>query len=150
MIADCACGHDHNRNPTHPCANPACGCHTYRPGRVVLSEEIVMSELEDVETSTPTPVVDQEVVVSSLEFGPDGVQVAYMVMPDDVRADGRLVSSHMMAISDLHPEVGDDVVLLREAAERLVKNALVEWPDAEIVVPDADDEDEDDDEGMGG
>lgn len=90
-----------------------------------------------------------EVVVSSLEFSEEGVQVQYMTVPDDIRDDGRLVSSHMIAISVRQDEVGDDVTLLREAAERLVQNALTEFEDSEIVEPSADVEDEDDDRGMG-
>lgn len=91
-----------------------------------------------------------EIVVSSVEFTGDGVQVSYMTIPDDLRDDMRLVASHMIAISTAQDEVGDDVVLLREAAERLVRNALAEWVDAEIVEQQVDDEvDDDDDRGMG-
>lgn len=91
-----------------------------------------------------------EYVVSSLEFSEEGVQITYMQIPDDLRDDGRLVASHMIAISVRQDEVGDDVVLLREAAERLVGNALTEFADAEIVTPPADTtDDEDDDRGMG-
>lgn len=93
-----------------------------------------------------------EVVVSSMEFSEEGVQIAYMVVPDDIRDDGRLVVSRMIAISARQDEVGDDVVLLREAAERLVRVATTEFDDAEIVEPLADtdgEEDEDESRGMG-
>lgn len=102
----------------------------------------------------------QEFVVSSIGFDEQGIELAYMVLPDDVRSEGNLVVSRSISISyGMGESLGAAATDLREAAHALaeklhaVKGALpVYEPPAQerlALFPGDDDDDDDDDVGMG-
>lgn len=99
----------------------------------------------------------REIVVSGVQFSEDGVDIQYMVIPDDVRSAGHVVMNRSAAIayatpgalgsstSDLRTSVHDLVSLLLESLDELP----VYEPPAEERLVFRPDQDDDDDVGMG-
>lgn len=82
-----------------------------------------------------------EVVVASVMFSPEGVEVTFMVLPGDVRNEGLLVSSRMLAVARSHPSYVDEVAELERAAVALVEDVLEDWAGAPVAqAPDEVDE----------
>lgn len=66
----------------------------------------------------------REIVVSSIGFDEHGLEVAYMVLPDDVRSEGHLVLSRSLAISFQGPDgLGSLAVDLQGTVVDLVAKA---------------------------
>jgi hypothetical protein len=84
-----------------------------------------------------------EFIVSSVSFTPDGLELAFMELPTDVRNEGRLVRTRSYLVSAEHPAYADEVAQLRELAEALVRDVDEDWDDAPVYDP----ADEADDEG---
>jgi hypothetical protein len=88
-----------------------------------------------------------DVVVSTVSFSPDGLDVQFMVLPDDVRSGGALIASRSYSIAARHPEYGDDVQDITRAITELVEEVHAGFADEPIAQPEPDTDD--DDAGMG-
>lgn len=88
-----------------------------------------------------------EVVVSGIAFSSDGVEVSFMVLPDDVRSDGQLIASRTYAIARTHPTHGEDVRDITTAVTELIEDVHAGFASEPLTTVI---EDEDDLEGMGG
>lgn len=103
----------------------------------------------------------REVIAQSLAISEDGVELSFMVVPDDVRSGGMVVSSRSVAIAFTSPAgLGEAAVDLRTAVdalaslflEKLEELAPYEAPKSEALgysSPAPDDEGDEDDLGMG-
>lgn len=103
----------------------------------------------------------REVVVSGIQFSEDGVDVQFMVIPDDVRSQGHVVMNRSAAIAYATPgPLGSSTSDLRTSVEALASLLLEQLEDLPVYEPPAeerlgytgievDDDDEDDDVGMG-
>lgn len=102
----------------------------------------------------------REYVVSSVGLSPDGIELNYMVLPEDVRSGGEVVSARSVSIAFTSPAgLGAAATDLRTSVEGLV--ALLESSMANLPVyeppaqerlsfPDMPaDDDDDEDIGMG-
>lgn len=87
-----------------------------------------------------------EVVVSSVVFSPDGIEVAFMVLPEDVRSDGLLVATRSYSIAAAHPTHGEEVQDITRQLIELVEDVHRGFPDEPLSTGH---EDEDELEGMG-
>lgn len=87
-------------------------------------------------------------VVSSVVFSEDGVELAFMAMPGDVRNEGLLLSSRVLAVARSHPSYTDEIEELESAARALVADVLEDWDDAPVGFA-GPEEDVDEDAGMG-
>lgn len=88
-----------------------------------------------------------EVVVSGVAFSSDGVEVSFMVLPDDVRSDGQLIATRTYAIARHHPAYGEEVRDITQALTELIEDVhggFASEPLTTVI------EDEDELEGMGG
>jgi hypothetical protein len=87
-----------------------------------------------------------EYVISSVMFSHDSIEIAFMVLPDDVRSDGQLVATRSYAIARSHPTHGEDVRDITESIVDLIEDVHRGFSNEPLTtVPD----DEDDLEGMG-
>lgn len=101
----------------------------------------------------------REVVVSSIGFDEQGIELAYMVLPDDVRSEGHLVVSRSVSISFQGPDgLGALAVDLQNSAVDLAGKLhdlmdtlpVYEPPAAErMTLPFDPNDDDDEDVGMG-
>lgn len=98
----------------------------------------------------------REVIVSSAAFSEDGVELAYMVVPEDVRSEGHVVLSRTAAISYEAPgALGAGATDLRTAVVALAEQLLAQLPELPEYQPPAaeplafDVGDDDEDVGMG-
>lgn len=85
-------------------------------------------------------------IASSVMFSPEGIEVTFMRMPDDVRCDGSLVATRSYAISAGHPRFGEDVQDITRAVHELLEDVHVAFDDEPITTLDPDEADL---EGMG-
>jgi len=94
----------------------------------------------------------REVVVSSIGFDEQGIELAYMVLPDDVRSEGHLVLSRSISISFKAPsglggmalDLQNSAVDLAGKLHDLLDSLPVYEPpavDRMVLPPDDDDED---------
>lgn len=99
----------------------------------------------------------REVVVNSVAFSDDGVDLQFLVLPDDVRSQGHVVFSRTAAVSYEAPAgLGAAAVDLRTHVLALVSQLLELDGQLEVFEPPAaeqltfgHDDDEDEDVGMG-
>jgi hypothetical protein len=97
-----------------------------------------------------------EVVVSSVAVGPDGIELSYLVLPEDVRCEGQVVLTRSAAIAYTSPAgLGAAARDLQTAVEALARQLhdtpadqlpVFEPPKTEDVASrplDVDDDDED-------
>lgn len=101
----------------------------------------------------------REVVVSSVGISPDGVELQWMVLPDDVRSDGHVVNSRSTAIAYATPAgLGELAVDLRTLVGTLATKLLDQLEELPVYEPPATErlgyerpsvDDDDDDIGMG-
>lgn len=101
----------------------------------------------------------REIIVSSVGFDEQGLEVSYMVLPDDVRSEGHLVLSRSLAVSFKGPDgLGAMATDLQNLAVELVAKVHDGWDDQPVYEPPAaerlplfpvDDDDDDEDVGMG-
>lgn len=91
--------------------------------------------------------LEPERQIHSISFSPDGVAVAYMDVPTDVRAGGHVIAQHQVQISAAHPDYRMDILELIESARALLSNALEDFDASTPFVPE--EIDEDDERGMG-
>lgn len=100
----------------------------------------------------------REVVVSSIGFDEQGIELAYMVLPDDVRSEGHLVLSRSVSISFKAPDgLGGMAIDLQNSAVDLAGKLhdlldslpIYEPPATEGLLPVRPDDDDDEDVGMG-
>lgn len=87
-------------------------------------------------------------VVSAVTFNPEGIEVMFMIAPDDVRNDGMLVATRSYAISARHPAYKDEVAQIVRLVTELVDDVHEDFPTTPVFDPSSAD-DEDDDRGMG-
>ncbi len=85
-------------------------------------------------------------LVSSVQLGPDMVEVAFMEVPGDLRNEGAFVRTRSYLLYDAGPH-RDAITDLREAINEFIKDVDEDWEDAPIHV--SDDTDDDDEHGMG-
>lgn len=101
----------------------------------------------------------REVVVSGLGLSADGVDLQYMVLPDDVRAEGKVIHSRQTMVAYGSPKLGVLATDLRTAVEAFAQEVelalagpdqlpVYEPPATEGSVPERGD-DPDEDVGMG-
>ena len=69
-------------------------------------------------------------VIRSVIFGEDFVELTYMTMPTDVRAKGALVQSHTITIDANKGDYRQEFDELSEAALALLRDALEDWHSA--------------------
>lgn len=103
----------------------------------------------------------KRVMVSTVAFSDVGLELVYMLVPEDVRSEGHLVLSRQLAVSFAAPEgLGAMAVDVQEAIEALVlachegheRGEVYREPpptDPQLAFGLLDDDDEDDDVGMG-
>ncbi len=91
-----------------------------------------------------------DVVISSVAFSPEGIEISFMSLPDDVRSDGQLVATRTYAIDRGHPTYGNDVVEITAAVIDLIEDVHRGFMDEPIAYePTGKDAPEDDELGMG-
>ena len=76
--------------------------------------------------------------IGSVSFGEDGsVLITYMTMPTDVRNRGLLIGSHQIQISpgEAGKDYGDEIEDVRDAAGRLLADALEDFGNTEPFEP---------------
>lgn len=93
-------------------------------------------------------ILDPERQIHSISFSPDGVAIAYMDVPTDIRVNGAVVAQHQVQISASHPGYRTDILDLIEVARGLLSSALEDFDTTQPFLPEAED-DEDDERGMG-
>jgi hypothetical protein len=99
----------------------------------------------------------REVIVSSVSFGPEGLDVQYMVLPEDVRSEGRVVFNRSASVSFEAPgTLGAAATDLRTSVEALVDLLLDQLDELPVFEPSSTEQlaftpqdDDDDDVGMG-
>lgn len=91
-------------------------------------------------------------VVSAVMLGAEGIEVSFMVLPDDVRNKGSFVRTRGYLITDVGPYAAE-VAELREAILAFVKDVDEDWGAApihlEALAQPLGDTEDDDDKGMG-
>lgn len=90
-----------------------------------------------------------EVVVSTVSFSAESLELTFMELPTDVRsiAGSPVAKMTSVIVETQSPAYADQITELRQAAESLVADLLDDWGTA---TPVADTEEDDDDErGMG-
>jgi hypothetical protein len=85
--------------------------------------------------------------IHSISFGEDGLAIAFMELPSDVRVGGRVIQTRQVQLHASHPDYADDMAALRDLARRVLSSALDDFETSAPFVPDV--EDEDDERGMG-
>lgn len=101
----------------------------------------------------------REVVVQSVALSTDGVELTFMVLPDDVRSQAQVVSSRHVAIAYATPAgLGELARDLQTLVDRLAETFLDKLPDLPVYEAPATEQqryqptavdDDDDDIGMG-
>ena len=103
----------------------------------------------------------RELVISNVAFSDAGVEIQYMVIPDDVRSEGHVVMSRSAAISYQGPgTLGSASLDLRTSVEGLISQLLERFDELPMYDPSTTEKpptlarlvaegDDDDDVGMG-
>ena len=87
-------------------------------------------------------------VVRQITFDETSVSIQYMVLPDDVRADGRLLATHVLTIAR-SADYDDGIEAVTEVALELLADAREDFArtdPVEIDLTDDHDDNEEDDE----
>lgn len=93
-------------------------------------------------------ILDPERQIHSINFSQDGIAIAYMDVPTDIRVNGAVVAQHQVQISASHPDYRADILELIENARAVLANALEDF-DASPPYSPEEPVDEDDERGMG-
>lgn len=90
-----------------------------------------------------------EFVVSNVGFSQDGIDIACMRLPHDVRGQGKLLATHSFALAEDHPDYADQVREIRELVGELVADLFNDFESSPIEEVADEDDNEDDERGMG-
>jgi hypothetical protein len=93
-------------------------------------------------------VTEPRTQIFSIQLDPDAVVMAYMNIPNDVRAEGMVGLQHQIRIDLMHPDYAEDAAALQHMASRMLRNALDDFHNSEPFDPDQEPDDEDE-RGMG-
>lgn len=88
--------------------------------------------------------MDQKVQITGVSLQPDGIDIGYLRIPQDVRKNG-LIWEHNVSIP-MGSDYDDEIEAVREALEALLTDALDDEDRAEPIDPTEEEEDDDDDE----
>jgi hypothetical protein len=86
-----------------------------------------------------------ERVITNIAIEPDGVNLTYLTLPDDLRENG-LAAQHQISIPTAQ-DYGEEIDNVKEAALALLEDALEDFTHIPVYeAPQADDPDDDDEE----
>jgi hypothetical protein len=74
-------------------------------------------------------------VIRSIFFGDGLVEIVYMDLPADVRANGTLAQSHTLSIDTEHGDYDTEREAVEEAALALLRDALEDFHAPPAVLP---------------